>query len=248
MSFNFQTYKKVEPSIKTTSEELGAPQELTKELIEEHLKQLFSKNLHLEFSLDEDEMGIYLKKYVFGTYKIPKKKKHKKPVTVVKTVAKETPQKLSYRQLPKASMNMDQWKFTYSNADDKIAVMDQFWQAFDSQHQVIYKGSYKYNDELKVDFMVSNLVKGFLQEVDQIKNYLFGAIHILGSNEVGFQLEIVLMSLGQDLTVFKDNAYFGDYFSWIKLNPTNDQEQVNQFWCAQDTFEGNPIYETMIIK
>ena len=35
MSFNFQTYKKVEPSIKTTSEELGVPQELTKELIEE---------------------------------------------------------------------------------------------------------------------------------------------------------------------------------------------------------------------
>lgn len=244
MSFNFQTYKTVEPVIKTKSEELGAPNELTKDCIDEHLKQLIEKNIQQEFSIGEVEMGIYLKKYVFGTYKIPKKKK-KKPIAIV---SKKIPEKLSYRNLPRASMNMDQWKFTYSNTTDKLTSMEKFWDAFDCQHQVIHKGNYKYNDELKVDFMVSNLVKGYLQQVDPIKNYLFGAIHILGNNEAGFQLEILMVSLGQDLTVFKDNAHFGDYFNWEKIDYINNQKEVNEFWCAQDTFKGNPIYESMIIK
>ena len=54
---------------------------------------------------------------------------------------------------------MDAFKRCYSNNDCDVSI-PYFWENFDKENYTIWRGSYKYNDELEKIFMSCNLVSG----------------------------------------------------------------------------------------
>lgn len=62
-------------------------------------------------------------------------------------------------ELPKSSFNLEEFKRVYSNKDTPEA-LEWFFQNFDSEGFSVWRIDYKYNDELTLTFMSSNLISG----------------------------------------------------------------------------------------
>jgi elongation factor 1-gamma len=108
--------------------------------------------------------------------------------------------------LPKSKLNLEEWKRFYSNNDTRPTAMKWFWEHYDPEgywyvsdstlvschiHHSnmtlnktcsIYRLDYKYNDELKLTFMSSNLVGGFFNRLESARKYAFGSILVLGED------------------------------------------------------------------
>ncbi|KAG8941900.1 hypothetical protein FRC00_012137, partial [Tulasnella sp. 408] len=84
--------------------------------------------------------------------------------------------------LPKSSFNLEQWKREYSNRDtrDVGGSLEWFYENFDKEGFSLWKCKYKYNDELTLIFMSSNLIGGFFHRLEASKKYLFGSMGVLG--------------------------------------------------------------------
>lgn len=246
MGFNFGTYKKLEKTLSTISGEVGAPK-LEKEAIAEHIKKIFTLLKEGSYTIlegiSEKETEIYVKKFVGSTFRVPKKKKVKTKVVTEKK--KVESKKKNFRTLPPTTMVMDDWKFKYCNSAPEEA-STYFWNNLDRETHALYYGKYKYNEELEKMFMTSNLVSGFFQQCDKFKRYVFGVVHILGSEETGLELEFCLLLRGKDIAYFTDNAFFGTYFDWSSVD--EKEKFVNSFWWAKDTWNDKVISETHVLK
>lgn len=63
--------------------------------------------------------------------------------------------------LPKPTMVLDDWKRKYSNEETREVALPWFWENFNAEEYSLWKCDYKYNDELTMTFMSSNLVGKF---------------------------------------------------------------------------------------
>jgi len=63
--------------------------------------------------------------------------------------------------LPKPTLALDEWKRTYSNEDTREKALPWFWEKFNPEEYSLWKVDYKYNDELTMTFMTSNLIGRF---------------------------------------------------------------------------------------
>jgi elongation factor 1-gamma len=59
--------------------------------------------------------------------------------------------------LPRSTMVLDDWKRKYSNEDTPVA-MNWFWEGANFEEYSLWRVDYKYNDELTLVFMSSNLI------------------------------------------------------------------------------------------
>lgn len=60
--------------------------------------------------------------------------------------------------LPKPKLVLDDWKRKYSNEETREVALPWFWENFNAEEYSLWKCEYKYNDELTMTFMSSNLV------------------------------------------------------------------------------------------
>ena len=60
--------------------------------------------------------------------------------------------------LPRASFVLDDWKRKYSNEDTRPVALPWFWGECNFEEYSIWRVDYKYNDELTMTFMSSNLI------------------------------------------------------------------------------------------
>ena len=60
--------------------------------------------------------------------------------------------------LPKPTMVLDDWKRKYSNEETREVALPWFWENFNAEEYSLWKVDYKYNEELTMTFMTSNLV------------------------------------------------------------------------------------------
>merc|ERR1711936_731598 len=70
--------------------------------------------------------------------------------------------------LPKGTFDLEEWKRFYSNNDEAESVA-WFWEHFDHENYSIWRGDYKYNDELTMVFMSCNLIGGMFQRLEKLK-------------------------------------------------------------------------------
>lgn len=63
--------------------------------------------------------------------------------------------------LPKATLVLDDWKRKYSNEETREVALPWFWENFNAEEYSLWKCDYKYNDELTMTFMSSNLVGSY---------------------------------------------------------------------------------------
>ena len=93
---------------------------------------------------------------------------------------------------------LDAFKRCFSNEDIETKAIPYFWENFDKEGWSLWKATYKYNQDLRMDFMASNLVSGMFQRLEKMRKYAFGAIVILGES---FKLSVegVWLMRGQEL-------------------------------------------------
>lgn len=60
--------------------------------------------------------------------------------------------------LPKPTVALDEWKRKYSNEDTRKVALPWFWEKFNPEEYSLWRFDYKYNEELTVVFMTSNLI------------------------------------------------------------------------------------------
>ena len=60
--------------------------------------------------------------------------------------------------LPKPTLVLDDWKRKYSNEETREVALPWFWDNFNAEEYSLWRADYKYNNELKMTFMSTNLI------------------------------------------------------------------------------------------
>ena len=68
------------------------------------------------------------------------------------------PAKHPLEALPKPVLILDDWKRKYSNADTRSDALPWFWEQYKAEEYSLWRIDYKYNEELTMVFMSSNLI------------------------------------------------------------------------------------------
>lgn len=163
----------------------------------------------------------------------------------------------AFANLAPSTMNMDEFKRHYSNAPkgadgerDFGAAVRSFWDSlYDKDGYSIWICNYKFNHENRVEFMVSNLVGGFIQRTDPIRKYAFGVMHILG-DAAPFEVTGCWMIRGQSIEPMLEANPDSEYYEWIKVD-TADPEQrrkVEEYWSATEKLYGKTIADDKLFK
>jgi len=132
--------------------------------------------------------------------------------------------------LPKATFPLDEWKRQYSNTDTPEA-MKWFWANVNFDEYSLWKVRYKYNDELTLTFMSSNLIGGFNNRLDASRKYLFGAASVYGESHDSI-IEGAFVIRGDDYKAVFDVAPDYESYDFVKLDPKKpeDKEFVEAQW------------------
>lgn len=154
-------------------------------------------------------------------------------------------------QLPKGTFDLEEWKRFYSN-NDEAASCAWFWEHFDPEHYSIWRGDYRYNDELTQVFMSCNLMGGMFQRLEKMKKNAFASACLFGENN-NSSISGIWVWRGQGLAFELADDWQVDYasYTWHKLD-TKDPEarrQVEQYfrWEGADS-QGRPFNQGKIFK
>ncbi|KAA6412221.1 MAG: eEF1-gamma domain-containing [Lasallia pustulata] len=133
--------------------------------------------------------------------------------------------------LPKPTMVLDDWKRKYSNEETREVALPWFWENFNAEEYSLWKCDYKYNDELTMTFMSSNLVGGFFTRLEASRKYIFGCASVYGvTNDSVVQGAFVVR--GQEAEPAFDVAPDYESYQFTKLDPSKkeDREFVDDQW------------------
>lgn len=78
--------------------------------------------------------------------------------------------------LGKPTLALDDWKRKYSNSETRTEALPWFWENHKPDEYSLWRVDYKYNDELSLVFMSSNLIGGFFARLEASRKYIFGSM------------------------------------------------------------------------
>ena len=81
-----------------------------------------------------------------------------------------------------SSFVLDAFKRVYSNEDIEKKAIPYLWENFDKEGWSLWQADYKYNAELKMDFMAANLIGGMFQRLEKLHKYGFASVLVFGEN------------------------------------------------------------------
>ncbi|KAG5354325.1 Elongation factor 1-gamma 1 [Yarrowia sp. C11] len=170
----------------------------------------------------------------------PKKeepKKEAKKEAAPKAAASEeapAPKKAAHplAALGPAKEPIDNWKRVYSNEDTREKAIPWFWEHYDPEDYSLWKVKYKYDDELTLTFMSTNLIGGFVNRLTASTKYMFGTAVVYGTNNDNGIIG-AFMIRGQDHVAAFDVAPDWESYDFSKLDPSNpeDKEFVDNMWA-----------------
>jgi len=129
--------------------------------------------------------------------------------------------------------------------------MPWFWEHFDREGFSIFHGNYKYNNELEVAFMTSNLAGGFVQRCDEVRKYSFGTIQILGKDGGPMELRLTWIMRGQAIDPLLESNPDAEHYEWKKVENLDDEKEkkyIEDMFCAWETIDGLPILDAKVFK
>jgi elongation factor 1-gamma len=131
-------------------------------------------------------------------------------------------------------------KRKYSNEETREVALPWFWENCKFDEYSIYRVDYKYNDELTMTFMTSNLIGGFFTRLEASRKYLFGAASVFGvTNDSVVRGAFVVR--GQEALPAFDVAPDVESYEFTKLDPTKkeDREFVDDMWSWDKPIDVN---------
>jgi len=133
--------------------------------------------------------------------------------------------------LSKPTLILDDWKRKYSNEETREVALPWFWENYKPDEYSLWKVDYKYNDELTMTFMTSNLIGGFFARLEASRKYLFGACSVYGVTNDSV-IKGVFVVRGQEALPAFDVAPDYESYEFTKLDHTSeaDREFINDQW------------------
>ena len=113
------------------------------------------------------------------------------------------------------------------------------------QGDIEHRGDYHAPRLLETDLVVHKIV----QRSDGLRKHAFGTMQILG-DAAPYEVAGVWMFRGDSEKPMLDANPDAEYYTWTKLDHTNPEHRarVNDYWCAYETVDGKPIYDTKTFK
>jgi elongation factor 1-gamma len=175
-----------------------------------------------------------------------KKKKEKKKKENKKKKA-ENPLDM----LPKSASGMDmEWlKRHFSNSSFEDAKAE-FYEKWDAEGFSIYESTYKFNDDNNVLFMTSNLVDGYIQRLDALRKYGFGAMCIYGSDDGPFTIKNVWIFRGVGVPNEMTECSDSEWYSFDQLDVSAEgaaRERFEMIWNGEE-IDGLKVQERKFYK
>merc|ERR1719347_408403 len=134
--------------------------------------------------------------------------------------------------LPKGTFDLEDWKRFYSNNDEDKSC-EYFWSKFDPSCYSIWRGDYRYNNELTQVFMSCNLMGGMFQRLDKLNKNAFASACVFGENNNN-TISSIWVFKGQELAFELSEDWQVDYssYEWKKLDPAapDTRKMVDQYW------------------
>merc|ERR1711909_229083 len=156
-----------------------------------------------------------------------------------------------FEKMPKGTFDLEEWKRFYSNNDEPESVA-WFWEHFDHENYSIWRGDYKYNDELSMVFMSCNLIGGMFQRLDKLNKNAFASVCLFGEDN-NSSISGLWVFKGHELAFELDDNWSVDYsgYNWRKLESKSDEAKklVDQYWKWEGTDEkGRKFNQGKIFK
>lgn len=154
--------------------------------------------------------------------------------------------------LPPTTFDFDDFKRRYSNNPPED-YLPYFWEKFDAENCSIWQCDYKFNDELGLVFMSSNLVRGALQRLDKARKQSFGSMAVFGEDNANLIAGLWIWR-GQDLMFNLTEDWQVDYesYDWKKLDPKSEETKklVDLFFKQDDSavYKGKKLADGKIFK
>merc|ERR1712042_313313 len=137
-----------------------------------------------------------------------------------------------FEKMPKGTFDLEEWKRFYSNNDEPESVK-WFWEHFDHENYSIWRGDYKYNDELTMVFMSCNLIGGMFQRLEKLKKNAFASCCLFGKDNDS-SISGIWVFKGQELAFELSEDWQIDYasYDWKKLDSKSEEckKLVGQYW------------------
>merc|ERR1711981_954391 len=164
---------------------------------------------------------------------------------------KKGKEKAPMAALPKGTFDLEEWKRFYSNNDEDPSIA-WFWEHFDHENYSIWRGDYKYNDELTMVFMSCNLIGGMFQRLEKLKKNAFASACLFGKDNDS-SISGIWVFKGQKLAFELSEDWQIDYasYDWKKLDSKSDEckAQVAQYWKWEgNDAAGRPFNQGKILK
>jgi len=179
------------------------------------------------------------------------KKKPKEEDEDIDLAPAEPKQKDPYADMPKGTFDLEEWKRFYSNNEEPASVA-WFWENFDHENYSIWRGDYKYNDELTMVFMSCNLIGGMFQRLEKLKKNAFASCCLFGENN-NSSISGIWVFKGHKLAFELSEDWQIDYasYEWKKLDSKSDdcKKLVDQYWKWEgEDLEGRKFNQGKILK
>ncbi|CAE1237496.1 EEF1G [Acanthosepion pharaonis] len=156
-----------------------------------------------------------------------------------------------FAKFPKGNFNMDEFKRTYSNNDTVTVAMPYFWEHFEKENYSIWRGDYKYNNELTQVFMTCNLVGGMFQRLEKMKKNAFACVLIFGENNSN-SISGIWVWPSQELAFELCPDWQVDYevYEWTKLDPDEEKTRtmVKEYFAMEGDFDGRKFNQGKVFK
>merc|ERR1712156_1153876 len=161
-----------------------------------------------------------------------KKKKEEKKEDPADDIPAEPKKKDPFESMPKGTFDLEEWKRFYSNNDEDESIK-WFWEHFDHENYSIWRGDYKYNDELTMVFMSCNLIGGMFQRLEKLKKNAFASCCLFGKDNDS-SISGIWVFKGHELAFELSEDWQIDYasYDWKKLDSKSEEckKLVGQYW------------------
>jgi len=174
--------------------------------------------------------------------------KEKKPDDDDDEPVEREPKKKPFSDLPPSPFNMNDFKVAYSNEDYRTVSLPYFYEHYDPKGWTLWFADYKYPEDLKNQqlFMVSNLLGGFCQRSEGIRDFIFGSFLIFGEVN-SFEVNGAVLLRGSEWPAdVMGEIPDSESYSWRKVDLQNpeDKEWFEDLWGWDGKLKGKKFTET----
>ncbi|OJD30753.1 elongation factor 1-gamma [Diplodia corticola] len=142
--------------------------------------------------------------------------------------------------LGRPTFAIDDWKRKYSNEETREVALPWFWENVNFEEYSLWQVDYKYNDELTMTFMTSNLIGGFFARLEASRKYIFGCASVYGVTNDSI-IKGAFLVRGQEALPAFDVAPDHESYEFTKLDPTKAEDKtfVEDQWSWDKPIEVN---------